>query len=58
MKKFKFTLIHKQFYDQEITANNFEEASEIFNNIIFEDQLSWDNPDYMESEQFFEEITA
>jgi hypothetical protein len=58
MKKFKFTLIHKQLYDQEITANNFEEASEIFNNMIFEDQLSWDNPDYMESEQFFEEITA
>lgn len=57
MKKYKFTLIHKQFYDQEIAANSYEEASEIFNNMIYEDQLSWDNPDYIDSEQQYEEIT-
>jgi hypothetical protein len=58
MKTYKFTLIHKQYYDQEITANTYEEANEQFNQMIYDDQLNWDNPDYMDSEQYYEEITA
>jgi hypothetical protein len=57
MKTYKFTLIHKQYYDQEIEANSYQEASERFNEMICEDELPWDNPDYMDSEQYFEEIT-
>jgi hypothetical protein len=57
MKTYKFTLIHKQYYDQEITANNYEEASGLFNQMIYDDQISWDNPDYMDSEQYSEEVT-
>jgi len=55
MRTFKFTLIHKQYYDQEITAPDHGTASEIFNAMIYNDELSWDNPDYMDSEQYFEE---
>lgn len=57
MKTYKFTLLHKQYYDKEITAPDYETASQMFNDMVFNDELSWDNPDYMDSEQFCEEIT-
>ena len=56
MKTFKFTCVQKQYYDQEIQANSSQEASEIFNDMICNDEISWDNPTYLDSDQFFEEI--
>lgn len=53
-KTFKFTHIEKKYYDLEIQANSAEEAKEIFNNTM-DDKLDWLNPDYLDSEVYFEE---
>jgi hypothetical protein len=58
MKKFKFTLIQKQYYDQEIEAENYAEASEIFNNMIYTGELFRNDPNELGTDQYFEELKS
>jgi len=53
-KTFKFTHIEKKYYELEIQSNSAEDAKEIFNNTM-DNKINWLNPDYLDSEVYFEE---
>jgi uncharacterized protein YjbK len=55
MPNFIFTYIHKEYFDVEIEASNASEAREMFDNMVLEDKIDWQNPDYMDSDTYFEE---
>ena len=56
MPKYLYTYIHKEYFDVEIEADSVSEAREKFNTIVMEDKIDWENPDYMDSESYHEEI--
>jgi len=56
MHKYIFTYIHKEYFDVEIEADTVSEAREKFNTIVMEDKIDWENPDYMDSESYHEEV--
>lgn len=55
MKNYKFTYIEKKYYDVEIQAEDHSKAREIFDMMLYNDKLNWENPDYCDSETYFEE---
>ena len=55
MPNFIFTYIHKEYFDVEIEANNSSEAREKFDNMVLDDKIDWNNPDYIDSDSYFEE---
>jgi uncharacterized protein YjbK len=58
MKTFKFTYVAKQYFDVDIEAADSSEARAKFNSLLDEDKLDWQNPDYLDSDSYYEEITA
>ena len=56
MTKYVFTYIHKEYFDVEIEATCTSEAREKFNAIVLEDKIDWQNPDYIDSESYHEEV--
>ena len=56
MKTYKFTQVEKRYYDIEIQAETPAEAREIFFNIS-DEAIDWENPDYLDSDFYYEEVT-
>ena len=57
MNTYKFTYVAKQYFDVDIEAADSSEARAKFNNLLDEDKLDWQNPDYLDSDTYYEEIT-
>jgi len=53
---FKLTYVAKQYYTKEIEADSIDQAKELFDNIICDDDLDWDNPDELDAETFVEAV--
>jgi hypothetical protein len=57
MKTFKFTYVAKEYFDIEIQAANLDDARDHFETLLADDKIDWQNPDYLDSDSYYEEIT-
>ena len=57
MKTYKFTYVAKQYFDVDIEAADSDEARAKFENLLADDKLDWENPKYLDSDSYYEEIT-
>jgi uncharacterized protein YjbK len=57
MKSFKFTYVAKEYFDIEIQAANLDDARDHFETLLADDKIDWQNPDYLDSDSYYEEIT-
>jgi hypothetical protein len=56
MKKYKFTLLIKQYFDHEIEAESEDEARQMFLDGGWKDELCLADPDETEAEDFMGEL--
>jgi uncharacterized protein YjbK len=57
MNTYKFTYVAKQYFDVDIEAADSSEARAKFENLLADDKLDWENPNYLDSDSYYEEIT-
>jgi hypothetical protein len=58
MNTYKFTYVAKQYFDVDIQAATLDDARDQFENLLADDKIDWQNPDYLDSDSYYEEITA
>ena len=57
MKTYKFTYVAKQYFDVDIQAATLDDARDHFETLLADDKIDWQNPDYLDSDSYYEEIT-
>ena len=57
MNTYKFTYVAKQYFDVDIQASHLDDARDHFETLLADDKIDWQNPDYLDSDSYYEEIT-